>query len=172
MDTENFSDNFLNDIEKMVLWINNHKDYKILQNSNEVYITNDILFQLLNDFKEPGRNKFESLMIHIQKKYYIYKNDKIITFDEIKNMVSEFKKNKPKRVTKIFHHNKNKKSKITITRENVSRDEELKENTNVKMSNANVSNVNVSSDDTSESSDQYYVINCNHIVFDDIDFIS
>jgi hypothetical protein len=119
------SENFKQDFEKFLLWVveNNYK-LRDLVTGEEVEWNEE----LLQGFNEPGRNKLETFVKELTKRYFlvqsVHKVDEYKIMDEIKNqevddiksMIKQFKENKPRKVTKRKvkdENTENKKQKKT-----------------------------------------------------------
>jgi hypothetical protein len=73
---------------------------------------------LLQDFREPGRNKLEVLLKELTKKYFLVKvesdSQQENEIDDLKAMIKNFKENKPKNIKKRKIVSKIKKEKIKV----------------------------------------------------------
>ena len=99
---DNFTEKFLIDVEKFAVWIIDNSTYKISNSDNGENFNNNSLIDLFKDFKEPGRYKMDVFIKHLSQTFPIFKNDNKIESHDIKQIVDDFKNNKPKRVPKIF----------------------------------------------------------------------
>ena len=119
---EKLTDKFEKDVERFFVWAVK-KDYE-LKNSNDESIEWSIDLLKTIDFKEPGRNKLESLIKSIRQTYNIFLNE--IEIDDAKLMSKDFKESPVEKSPKKVKEVKPKKSTKKIKNEDVkSEDVEL-----------------------------------------------
>ena len=104
---EKLTDKFEKDVERFFVWAVK-KDYE-LKNSNDESVEWSIDLLKTIDFKEPGRNKLESLIKSIRQTYNIFLNE--IEIDDAKLMSKDFKESPVEKSPKKVKEVKPKKSK-------------------------------------------------------------
>lgn len=104
----NFSETFVNDLEKFKIWLDENEYYL-----NDIVTGEKVILEInMISFNEPSRNKLECYVKELVKYYSLIKEDEEV--DDIKSMIKNFRQNKPKKVKNNIKKEKN----IKIKKEN------------------------------------------------------
>lgn len=121
----NFSETFVNDLEKFKIWLEENEYYL-----NDIVTGEKVILEInMIGFNEPSRNKLECYVKELIKYYSLVKEDEEV--DDIKSMIKKFRQNKPKKVKNNIKTKKEKNIKITKEKE-IKQDEKVEIENDIK----------------------------------------